>query len=167
MQPQSHHFLSWLELWASSHPLCPLGFSPLHAAACGGLTEYAIKLLKIGHDPNCKDFVERTPLSYACALGHCQIVSLLLGCSANPNLDDKHGLYPIHYAGISGQLGVMRILIAAGVDPLTSKVKEYPLRPVGFQPSTIGETALFYSCKFGYKENTVELIKTIDPEYIS
>jgi hypothetical protein len=56
----------------------PKQMKGLHLAAWFGLTEMVGRLIKDGHDPDCKDSYGRTPLSRAAAYGHEAVVRLLV-----------------------------------------------------------------------------------------
>ena len=90
-------------------------FSGLHFAACLGITELIIALLEMGvGGVNQQDFAGRTPLLWAAANGHEDVVKLLLTQSGvNADLADKNsGQTPISWASRNGHEPVVRLFLA-------------------------------------------------------
>ncbi|KAK3947251.1 ankyrin-1 [Pseudoneurospora amorphoporcata] len=95
----------------------------VHLAACFGLRDSIVALLKNGNKPDLKDTHGRTPLSYAAERGYEEVVALFLANEGvNPDSTDSAlGWTPLWYAVAGGQVAVVRLLlgkpIANRVDP--------------------------------------------------
>lgn len=61
-----------------------------------------------------EDHVGRTPLSWAVAYGHKELVNMLLQRGTNPDSMNQFGFTPLFYAAVSGKVGIMQSLIKGG-----------------------------------------------------
>jgi len=134
-------------------------WTKLHAAAYGGLDYYVEHLISQGHDINCLDTNEQSPLVLAATKGHVRVVDILLGRGAKNNEPDKEGLKPLHHCARRNHWDVSERLLKSGVDPLTPKTKEYSGRRCGNAPSSVGETPVQYAAQNGH----VETVKVFIP----
>lgn len=134
---------TWLQFhWAESANACK-GISGLHIAARFGLTGFARHLQSRKINVDAVDKFGKTPLWWAAALGHADVMEFLLQCGADPDIYEKaRGLRPLHEAASNNHAGAVRILLEAGVDPLTPKAREDPGRRCGNAPITRGHTPL-------------------------
>ena len=139
MQPHTNHFLSWLDIWASSHSACHLGFSPLHVDACGGVVgsrnpRHSNAVLKMltegGCDINARDDDGKTPLLLIqrCAL-KCQTYDsidvmeiaplLFFGSCIDPSTTNQNGntaSTAIHLFSENEYHRAIGLIIIAGAD---------------------------------------------------
>ncbi|KFA69488.1 hypothetical protein S40285_09458 [Stachybotrys chlorohalonatus IBT 40285] len=70
-------------------------------------------LAKDGINPDSKDNLDRTPLSWAAERGHEEVVKLLLAKDGiNPDLKDNSGRTPLLWATKHGHEGVVKLLLA-------------------------------------------------------
>lgn len=136
MSADNHAFTSWLELTDIVNP--PQNMSPLHIAAHNGMLNYCQHLIQLGQDVRGLDDASRTPISWPAIKGHANIVAILLENGADADLDDCEGLKPLHYAAKANQFEVVKILLAAGVDPLTPRTKDYSRRRCGILHLQLG-----------------------------
>lgn len=162
MKTDNQAFVSWTELAWPNQAVQKM--SPLHIAAHEGILEYCQHLIRLGHDVNELDATLRTPISWASAKGHTNVVTILLENGANANPDDKAGLKPLHYAAQANHSEVVRLLLTVGVDPLTPRTKNYQGRRCGNAPSEIGVTAVQYACQGGCAETVIEFMKYLNTE---
>ncbi len=72
------------------------GNTPLMVAVIGGLTSLVEFYLVNGADPNVSNHDLRSPLHFAAALGHTEILGLLMRHGGNPNLADRRGVIPMN-----------------------------------------------------------------------
>ena len=70
------------------------GNTPLTVAVIGGLTNLVKFYLVNGADPNVANHDLRTPLHFAAALGHTEILGLLMRHGGNTKLADRRGVIP-------------------------------------------------------------------------
>lgn len=105
-----------------------------YAALYGQLEIVQLFLEKESHLLNLPDTLECTPISYAAAKGHVQVVDYLakmgadLSIAMNYSADSVHGYLPIHWATVSGHLNVVECLIQHGADVhMTLGVAQYHL----------------------------------------
>ena len=91
------------------------GFAPLHLAAIRGDCQAARTLLAAGADVNVQQGTyEGTPLQYAAARGHVDVVRLLVRYDAKVDAVDTHGRTPLMWAASHGQHEVVCALLEAG-----------------------------------------------------
>jgi len=57
-----------------------------------------------------------TPLLYAAAYGHKEIVELLIAADADLNVRDEDGKTTLHFAALNGRKVIVELLIAKGAD---------------------------------------------------
>jgi ankyrin repeat protein len=99
--------------------------TPLHITAVNGNVSVAELLLAAGAmvSPSW-DLDLRTPIFYAAAYGHHEIISCLCKHGANPKFREhrhSHGCFldytPLHYAADNGHLKAVEVLLACGAEP--------------------------------------------------
>jgi len=115
----SHYDRQAMESWDPPHPP---GFTALHCVAAFGISELLVDIDFTG--VNQSDDAGRTPLTYAAANGHEQVLKVLLDqTDAGINYSDKLGLTPLLWAACGDSEEVMRLLVERkDVNPsLTSK----------------------------------------------
>lgn len=88
--------------------------SPLMIAALKGRLDFARKLLARGADVNKTGW---TPLHYAAAGGHLQIMELLLDQYAYIDAESPNGTTPLMMAAGYGNDAAVKLLLDAGADP--------------------------------------------------
>lgn len=96
------------------------GFSQLHSAAIAGDLAEAQRLLEQGANSNVRHGSYRgTPLQYAAAAGHLDMVHLLLKHQADVEAKDSNGRTPLLWAAKHGRPKVVEELLSAGaaLDP--------------------------------------------------
>ncbi|XP_030575432.1 ankyrin repeat domain-containing protein 66 [Archocentrus centrarchus] len=87
--------------------------SELHQAAAAGDYDQVTELLRENKcNPNQKDidWCSKTPLHWAAAKGHTEMVRILIKHGARPCLRTEYGWTPAHFAAESGRLAVLRLL---------------------------------------------------------
>lgn len=91
----------------------------LHFAAQAGDIEEVKRLLAVGHLCNEFDELGKTPLPYAAACGHVDVLQLLLASGADVNAHDERviGNTPLREVADTCSFEVAKILIDAGADP--------------------------------------------------
>ncbi|KAF7201380.1 ankyrin repeat domain-containing protein 66 [Nothobranchius furzeri] len=84
----------------------------LHQAAAAGNIGNVKKLLAQKYNPNQRDidWGDKTPLHWAAAKGHTEVVRILVEHGARPCLKTEHGWTPVHFAAEAGQLAVLQLL---------------------------------------------------------
>ncbi|PKY01209.1 ankyrin [Aspergillus campestris IBT 28561] len=88
-----------------------------HLAAFFGLTRLLAGMLTSNMiEVDIHDHVGRTPLSWATAYGHEELVNMLLEQGANRNSMNRFGFTPLFYAAVGGRVGILKSLIMAGAD---------------------------------------------------
>lgn len=88
-----------------------------HLAAFFGLLSPIVAMLSSQTiNVDIKDYMQRTPLSWAAAYGHEALVSMLLQEGADPDSTNGFGLTPLFYAAVSGNMTTMKSLIDAGAN---------------------------------------------------
>ena len=91
------------------------GFAPLHLAAIRGDCQAAMTLLASGANVNIRQGTyEGTPLQYAAARGHVEVVRLLVQHDAKVDAVDTFGRTPLMWAASHGQHEVVCALLEAG-----------------------------------------------------
>ncbi|KAG4439135.1 hypothetical protein IFR05_005372 [Cadophora sp. M221] len=155
-------FSAWVDMvWVSSKDLAKT--SPLHVAAWAGMTEYTQHLLRSGCENNNGDGQLKTPLSWASAKGHVEVVASILGYVTDPDVDDSHGMKPLHYAARGNRHQIVKLLVASGVSPMTGKTRDYNRR-CGTSPSSVGQSPLLYACQSGAIESVREMVPYLKTE---
>lgn len=79
--------------------------TPLHQAACCGLSALVPLLVKAGAEVDATDASGRTALHVAADEGFSKYAAALLALGADGLKTDSRGLAPIHYAASTGSLG--------------------------------------------------------------
>ncbi|KAM9709019.1 ankyrin repeat domain-containing protein 66 [Menidia menidia] len=85
----------------------------LHQAAAVGDYDQVVEILRQEKcTPNHRDidWSYKTPLHWAAAKGHTEIIRILIQHGARPCLRTEHGWTPAHFAAESGKLAVLRLL---------------------------------------------------------
>jgi hypothetical protein len=83
MKVGDHSFTAWVNMvWIVSKPISKV--TPLHVASWAGMMSYVRHLLAYKIENNSPDPQERTPLSWASARGHVEVVRLLLEKVSDP-----------------------------------------------------------------------------------
>ena len=103
---------------ASSQVLFPYlreGFCGMHLGAYFGLNDNIMVRLLEEKDPDSKDSMGRTPLSYATENRNAQLVQLLLNYNVDINSECDNGWTPFSRAIEGGSAAVVQILLAKGV----------------------------------------------------
>jgi ankyrin repeat protein len=92
----------------------------LHFAAQAGDVAEVKRLVEAGADVNVLDENGNTPLKYASAEPHPQVLRALIALGASPHISDRRGFTPIHCVAGHGfyeeAIEMAEILIAAGAD---------------------------------------------------
>ena len=93
------------------------GFTPLHRAAIGGRTEEVSSLIDDEADVNAPhQKFQGTPLQYAAARGHKDVVELLIAAGASVDSADSMGRTPLMWAASEGRTEVVKVLLANKAD---------------------------------------------------
>ncbi|WP_018609633.1 ankyrin repeat domain-containing protein [Uliginosibacterium gangwonense] len=100
------------------------GNTPLHVAALGNQLDMAWLLIKAGAERDLAKDDLRSPLFYAAARGHTDVVEVLLASGANPNAREAStvgkittDLTPLHYAVLNGHTHTVAMLLCYGANP--------------------------------------------------
>jgi len=122
------------------------GFSELHLAAMRGDAAAVEKLLKAGADVNSPQQEFRgTPLQYAAAKGHVEVVRALIKHDAKIDAVDANGRTPLIWAAMQGQTEAARLLLDATAN-------------IG-AANDGGWTPLHYAMSYGHRETAQLLLK--------
>lgn len=89
------------------------GAQALHLAAFFGLLQLVNRLIKGQHSVDCRDSFGTTPLMYAAAAGHANVVQVLLREGADPNLACQRSTTALHRAIEGNYVDVVRYLLNA------------------------------------------------------
>jgi ankyrin repeat protein len=91
----------------------------LHFAAQDGEVERVSQLLNDGYQPDLFDDIGKTPLHYAAASGHLEVMRLLLERGADVNAHDERWIGNTTLREVAGNCSfeVAKILVDAGADP--------------------------------------------------
>lgn len=122
------------------------GHSALRDAAENGNVNNVQKLLLAGASVDKRDAQGATPLMYASASKHSEVVDALIEASADVNAQTKSGRSPLEMGAIVGDLKIVRMLVAAGAKV---DIKD-----------RAGETALHEAAGRGHTQVVAELIKS-------
>jgi ankyrin repeat protein len=100
-----------------------------------------------GAEPNARDWRGSTPLHYACAAGHLEVVELLLGNAQTvPDLTDARGRTPLLVAAHHNQHHVLSALVKqhlARLSPLHCDVEgRSVVHYLSFMPQDVREALL-------------------------
>jgi ankyrin repeat protein len=97
----------------------------VHLAACFGLVETIISMLKGGYNPDLWDSYSKTPLSWAAERGHEAVVKLLLAKDAvDINSKDLYGWTALSWAAERGHEAVVKLLLAKDAVDINPKGSE-------------------------------------------
>lgn len=99
------------------------GNTPLHMAALGNQLDLAWLLIKAGANRDAALDDRRTPLFYAAARGHTDVLEVLLAAGADPNAREASvvgeittDLTPLHYAVLNGHSAAVAMLLCYGAN---------------------------------------------------
>jgi uncharacterized protein len=92
------------------------GYTPLHMAAAGGLTEACALILDKGADVNRVTVDGITPLHNASMSGNAETAELLIKRGAHVMAQDNNGMTPLHTAALMGNTPVAEVLLKNGAD---------------------------------------------------
>lgn len=107
--------LKWLLLFLLS--LVPLWAAEIHQAAGKGDLAAIKKLIEA--EPklvSAKDDGGASPLHFAAAGAHNEVIAFLLSKGADPNAATLYGFTPLHYSIMRGHLETSKLLVSRGVD---------------------------------------------------
>lgn len=100
------------------------GNSPLHMAALANQADMAWLLIKADAMRDLAREDQRTPIFYAAARGHVDVLEVLLAAGADPNSREASvvgeittDLTPLHYAVLNGHSAAVAMLLCYGADP--------------------------------------------------
>ena len=109
----------------------------LRTAARNGKVEKVRELLNRGDiDIEHEDDVQSTPLSWAAANGHLEIVTILLQAGAEKNTTNKYGNTPLMLASWNRHVDVCRLLIDAGADTEATNAEGAAMWPLALIESS-------------------------------
>lgn len=139
--------------------------TPLHLVSYYGF-ESAVRTLWDQVRLNAKDAAGRTPLIYASARGHREVVSLLLHDGASLESRDKDGLTPLSWAVANGHEGVVELLLSQSPKPVLSDHDHSSLleRAVKDGHRTIARMLIDHDPKFEHMGDT-DRVKYLDRLY--
>ncbi|KAL8750394.1 MAG: hypothetical protein Q9184_006439 [Pyrenodesmia sp. 2 TL-2023] len=89
------------------------GAHGLHVAAFFGLIQVVTRLIKGQHSVDCRDSFGTTPLMYAAAAGHVNVVQVLLREGADPSFACQRSTTALHRAIEGNYVDVVRYLLNA------------------------------------------------------
>ena len=144
--------------------------SLLHLAAVHGWMDVVIDLItKYKCDPNCKNYLELTPLHYASKAGHLEVVRYFINEQhCDPMTKNISNATPLHKACQYGHLNIAQYLInEQHCDPMTKdrwdqtplycacqnghlNIVQYLINEQHCDPMTRDRTPLHYACKNGH-----------------
>ena len=106
------------------------GRMPLHYACCHGCFEAGMFLLTSGADPQRSTHAGFTPMHFAAAYGHLQMIVLLNQFDPNlTQLVDNMGQTPLHVASQQDNADCVSLLLKIGSDPrATDRTGSTPLK---------------------------------------
>lgn len=129
------------------------GWTPLHAAASKGNSEWVTLLVNRGGNVNAKNLDDRTPLHEAIGENNLEVAEILLDNHANPNAKDKNGDSALHVASVIS-IPAVTLLISHKADPNIA--------------NNNGATPLFYAAAFGKDEIVRYLIANgANPKHVT
>jgi len=165
-------FSYWQGIWHSIGQRAVRNtLTPLHVLAYFGLKDYIAELCCRNVDLDVMDSGGRTAVSYACELGHLDVLCLLLENGASSSMTGMWGITPLHYSCALNLPALVRRLLEAGANPLL----ETP-EPVGRGREKLeghqrhrnrhqfGINALELACTKGYLECTRTLLEFLEAQ---
>lgn len=93
------------------------GLPPMHFAAWSGQITNLLRLLRAGHDVDCRCPKDRTPLHTATDNDQEAVIALLLERGANKDARDRDGKTPLHIAAENDSPHLAELLLEMGADP--------------------------------------------------
>lgn len=144
-KPDNPAMDSWLRVTQGKLPSS--GFTPLHVAAWGGISEYVKHAIAAGQDCNALDSHARNSLIWAAERGHDKVVELLLPYTVDHGKGNFQDMTALHYAAQADHHKVVRLLLQARVSVLVGRTKTLPPQKCDNAPSNYGETPLQYACE--------------------
>lgn len=98
--------------------------TPMHICAANGSIHCAeILVVPAAETVRNLDRFSATPLHYASAFGHEEMVNFLLDNNVDPNAQDKKERRPLHYAAYGGHFEIVQILTRNGADASLADVQ--------------------------------------------
>jgi ankyrin repeat protein len=114
--------------------------TPLHRAACLGLSDAVRSLLSYGANPVACDGSGETPLHKAARAGNVEATEMLAEL-CDVNTKSNAGLTPLHWACLAGREEVAVVLVQHGADPHLSDEHLDGLSPIAIA-NVMGHTEL-------------------------